>query len=87
MQLKRDVRLTREIHDTATKLIQRQDECGPMIDSAINDEISESLRRIIARLSSARQAAAAGADCVPPIIEAEAIAERAEQALRGSSRS
>lgn len=81
-QLKRDIRITRELHDTATKLIGAQEDERRKIARELHDEVGQVLTAIKLELSVARRRLEASGAAIEPIVEAEAIADGALHTVR-----
>lgn len=81
-QLERDVRITRELHDTATKLIGAQEEERRRIARELHDEVGQVLTALKLELVVAQRKIAAAGGPVEPIVDAQQMADSALQTVR-----
>lgn len=81
-QLKRDIRITRELHDTATKLIGAQEEERRTIARELHDEVGQVLTALKLELSVAQRKLESAGAPVEPLVEAQTIADGALQTVR-----
>ena len=82
MQLKRDIRLAKELHASAEQLADERSRVRRVVERELYGEAGELLNAMIFALGSARRAAESGGDATAPIIESEALASRAMQRIR-----
>jgi signal transduction histidine kinase len=80
-QLHRDARISRELHDTANKLIGAQEEERRTIARELHDEVGQVLTAIKVELAVAQRSIAAGAS-VDALTEAQTITDGALQTVR-----
>jgi signal transduction histidine kinase len=81
-QLKRDVRLSRELHETATKLMTAQEEERRTIARELHDEVGQVLTAIKVELSVAQRAIEQAGGSTKPLVEAQVITDGALQTVR-----
>jgi signal transduction histidine kinase len=81
-QLKRDIRITRELHETATKLIGAQEEERRTIARELHDEVGQVLTALKLELSVAQRKLESAGASVEPLVEAQGIADGALQTVR-----
>jgi signal transduction histidine kinase len=81
-QMYRDARISRELHDTANKLINAQEEERRMIARELHDEVGQVLTAIKVELSIAERAIEASGASGKPLVEAQTIADSGLQTVR-----
>lgn len=81
-QLKRDVRLSRELHETANKLMSAQEEERRTIARELHDEVGQVLTAIKVELSVAQRSIEQASGSAQMLVEAQAITDRALQTVR-----
>jgi signal transduction histidine kinase len=81
-QLKRDVRLSRELHETATKLMTAQEEERRTIARELHDEVGQVLTAIKVELSVAQRSIEQAGGSTKPLVEAQTITDGALQTVR-----
>jgi signal transduction histidine kinase len=80
-QMHRDARISRELHDTANKLIGAQEEERRTIARELHDEVGQVLTAIKVELAVAQRSIAAGASA-EALVEAQTITDGALQTVR-----
>jgi len=81
-QLHRDARISRELHDTANKLLGAQEEERRTIARELHDEVGQMLTAVKFELAVAQRSIEASGASPEPLVEAQAIADGALQAVR-----
>jgi len=81
-QLDRDARISRELHDTANKLIGAQEEERRTIARELHDEVGQVLTAIKFELSVAQRTIEAAGASAEPLAEAQTITDGALQTVR-----
>jgi signal transduction histidine kinase len=81
-QMYRDARISRELHDTANKLISAQEEERRTIARELHDEVGQVLTAIKVELSIAQRTIEASGASAEPLVEAQTIADGALQTVR-----
>ena len=81
-QMHRDTRMSRELHDTANKLIGAQEEERRTIARELHDEVGQVLTAIKVELSIAQRTIEAAGASAEPLVEAQTIADGALQTVR-----
>ena len=85
VQLTRDAQMSRELQQTATKLIGAQEEERRTIARELHDEVGQVLTALKVELAVAQREIASGANSAETIAEATTIADTALQTVRNMS--
>ncbi|HYB94574.1 MAG TPA: sensor histidine kinase [Vicinamibacterales bacterium] len=81
-QLKRDIRISRELHETATKLISAQEEERRRIARELHDEVGQLLTAVKVELTVAKRALEQSGVSAEPLAEAQSITDGALRSVR-----
>ncbi len=82
LQMERDARISRELRNTATKLMTAQEEERRTIARELHDEVGQVLTAIKVELSLAQRSIEAGGGSAAPLVEAQTITDGALQTVR-----
>lgn len=82
MQLKRDVLISRELHETATRLMSAQEEERRTIARELHDEVGQVLTAIKVELSIAQRSIEASGASAAPLADVQSIADGALHTVR-----
>ena len=82
LQMERDARISRELRNTATKLMNAQEEERRTIARELHDEVGQVLTAIKVELALAQRSIEAGGGSATPLVEAQTITDGALQTVR-----